>query len=417
MNTRRVLVISHVIPRFPGPGAETRAFCLTRHLSDKYDITWLLPDYGPNHAEAIRQLKAVCHVETYPATQEKTRLGWLVYRLNQSLTSLPVYKSLSRKPQLVWTIKNLLPTLITRLRSIDWEAFDLFHVVHPHTAYALKHIAIPIPKTLDWVDERTTLLRRKLIHQSWGKKLSSQLEIGRVEQYQRWVAQRFDTTFIASPLDAERMARCTPGKTPVVIPNGVDSDYFNNPVPGRPESNILVFTGHMSYEPNVEAVLFFCREILPVVLSQVADARLFVVGTQPHPAIQELERTYAGKVIVTGEVPDVRPYLMQAAISIAPLRNGGGTRLKILEAMAMHRPVVTTPVGCEGLQVQAGHDLLIRDTPNDFAQAVIHLLQDVETWQHIAARGQALVQWQYSWQTIAASMAKVWEQTIERDTN
>ena len=411
---RRVLIASHVTPRFPGPGAETRAYCLARELAKHFRITFLLPDHGEFNRSELEALKVIGQVETYTVEKKWWPMEWRIRRALKILDSARPFWVFDRSPSFVRSIEGLFPALRKKFNCIDLTNVELIHLVHPHLAPALDEIEKNVPTTLDWVDERTIAIRRNLqtsvpLH----KRLGGLLEIDRVQRFQAKIAPRFDATFVASEVDADRLQSCVGGHRPVVVPNGVDFDYFRNPVVGRPEGNGLIFTGHMAYEPNVEAVVYFCRQILPAIVAEVPDTRIYIVGIQPHPAVLALEQQFPENVTVTGEVSDVRPYLAQCVVSVVPLRSGGGTRLKILEAMAMHRAVVSTAIGCEGLLIENDRHLLVRDDPKCFAQAVIELLDDAIKWNRLAVNGRELVEQRYDWKDIADTVASTWHTLIE----
>jgi glycosyltransferase involved in cell wall biosynthesis len=166
----------------------------------------------------------------------------------------------------------------------------------------------------------------------------------------------------------------------------------------------------MGYSPNIDAMLYFCDEILPLIQAQVPNVKLVIAGQHPAPAILKLAER-AG-VSVTGAVPEVTPYYQQARLSIVPLRAGGGTRLKILESMALGRPVVSTSLGCEGLQVVDQEHLLIADTPVEFAQRVIQLLQDRELRARLAGQARRLVESRYDWSVISANLLRVYHDLV-----
>ena len=189
----------------------------------------------------------------------------------------------------------------------------------------------------------------------------------------------------------------------VVIPNGVDTTYF---VSGEQDdnqpSNTVLFTGTMNYSPNTEAMLYFVDEIWPLIQERMPAALLQIVGHSPPPEIVKLARL--PNVAVLGSVPDVRPYLAAAQVVVAPLRIGGGTRLKILEAMAMARAVVSTSLACEGLDVQHGRHLLVADTPLTFAESVCELLSNASRRAAMGKEGRQLVQESYDWQSLGLRM-------------
>jgi glycosyltransferase involved in cell wall biosynthesis len=191
------------------------------------------------------------------------------------------------------------------------------------------------------------------------------------------------------------------------VPTGVDTDYFA-PAASDPASRNLVFTGSMDWLPNEDAMLFFCREVLPLIRAEESGVTLTIVGRTPTPAVKRLAEDPA--VTVTGRVDDVRPYMKDAAVYIVPLRIGGGTRLKIFEAMSMAKAVVSTTVGAEGLPVTSGANAVLADQPQAFAREVVRLLRDVGCRHQIEAAARALVLEHYDWSAVAGSL----EQALTR---
>ncbi len=181
-----------------------------------------------------------------------------------------------------------------------------------------------------------------------------------------------------------------------VLPNGVDLDYFQPlPDPGRP---VLIFWGHLRYPPNADGIIWFCQEIFPIVREILPDAELLVVGKEPTPDVASLTRVPGVKVV--GYVPDLRPYLSQASVAVVPLRFGTGIRNKILEAFAVSRAVVSTSVGCEGLDVKPGVHLEVADEPRAFAAAVVDLLRSPARRAYLATNGRRIVEQAYNWNAV-----------------
>ena len=162
----------------------------------------------------------------------------------------------------------------------------------------------------------------------------------------------------------------------------------------------------MDYRPNVDAVLWFAHEILPRVRLAHADATFVVVGKAPVPAVKRLAQNPA--IVVTSSVPDVRPLIAAATVFLAPLRMGGGTRFKLLEAMALRRPIVSTTIGAEGFPVTNGRELLLADSPNEQASAVCSLLDDAQTRVRLGAAGRAFLEANYQWNSIVPRLQKVY---------
>ena len=225
-----------------------------------------------------------------------------------------------------------------------------------------------------------------------------------MHQWEPRYAERFDRCTTVSEIDRQLLLKANPRLRVDVIPNGVDIQKYQ-PLPAENASPTLLFIGNMGYPPCVDAVLYFCREIFPLIRRKIGAAELWIVGRDPRPEVLQLN---GDGVHVTGRVDDVIPYYRQSAVCVVPLRAGGGTRLKILEAMALGRPVVSTTIGCEGLDVVDGEHLLIADTPEQFAEKTVRLLTDRQLYQHIAANGRQLVEDRYDWDKIAGRLMDVY---------
>jgi glycosyltransferase involved in cell wall biosynthesis len=183
------------------------------------------------------------------------------------------------------------------------------------------------------------------------------------------------------------------------------------PLPHEDTSPSLLFIGNMGYPPCVDAVLYFCREIFPRIRRATGAAELWIVGRDPQPEVLQLN---GNGVHVTGQVDDVIPYYRQSAVCVVPLRAGGGTRLKILEAMALGRPVVSTAIGCEGLEVIDGEHLLIADDPDQFAEKTVRLLTNRKLYDHISTNGRKLAETRYDWDNIAGRLMQVYAEMSEQ---
>jgi glycosyltransferase involved in cell wall biosynthesis len=213
----------------------------------------------------------------------------------------------------------------------------------------------------------------------------------RREERAAW--QRFDGVTLTSERDEMLLREHDPQTRTAVIPNGVDTEFFQ-PTATPVESGSILFFGAINYYPNTEGLLFFLDEVFPRVKRQHPGARLWIVGQLPPPSISSRA---AEDVIITGLVEDIRPYIARASVVIAPLRIGGGTRLKIVEAMAMGKAVVSTNLGAEGLEVNDGDDVLLADTAEDFANQVSRALGDTALTRKLGEAARHKAESQYSW--------------------
>lgn len=234
----------------------------------------------------------------------------------------------------------------------------------------------------------------------------------RLRRYEARVCRAADRVVAVSETDRDALRALAPDLEAAVVPNGVDVAYHTGYRPGpadAPEvgAAALVFVGKMDFRPNVDAMLWFADAILPLVRREAPEARLYIVGLKPHPRLRPL----AGRpgIVITGAVPDPRAYLAPAAVVVVPLRMGGGTRLKVLEAMAMGQGIVSTAVGAEGLGATPGRELLVADEPHDFAQAVVALLRHPARRAALGRAAREFVAARFDWATIVPRLEAVYD--------
>lgn len=271
----------------------------------------------------------------------------------------------------------------------------------------------PIPKVLFTHNVEATIWRR---HYEVAKnplwKAISRWEWRKMDAAEQRYLRLADRVLTVSETDRDTFATFLDPKKITVIPTGVDVDYFQ-PLPMEEIPDSLVFTGSMDWLPNEDAICYFVEAILPLIKQQHPSVALEVVGRNPSRKLQALLKTEKS-VRLTGWVQDIRPFLARGAVCIVPLRIGGGTRLKIFEAMAMGKAVVSTAVGAEGLPVQTGQNILLADTPNDFAASVISLLRDSNQRRRLGATARELVHENYSWPRVAESFSRALEAVLGR---
>ena len=243
----------------------------------------------------------------------------------------------------------------------------------------------------------------------WVGAIYSLIQWKKLSRYEALVCRLADQVVAVSEADKAALQRLVPGLEVTVVPNGVDVGYYTSadiqPLPLAPRS--LIFTGKMDFRPNVDAVLWFCQEVLPLVRRRMPDVRFYIVGQSPHRRVLRLADDPA--VTVTGYVDDVRPYIAGACVYVIPLRIGGGTRLKVLEAMALGKPIVSTSLGCEGFEgLVPGRELCLAETPEEFAQRVIELLSDASRRENLGQAARRFVEEQYDWRLIVPKLERAY---------
>ncbi|MFZ0544615.1 MAG: glycosyltransferase family 4 protein [Candidatus Promineifilaceae bacterium] len=405
----RVLVLASYVPSLY-KGAEIRLFQLLRHLGRSHEITlWAINRRGVPKEE-IAALLPDCELilEGWPPLNRGGIMGRIgrnkAYRWLQEQQSL-----FTPTPTAIDRIYH--PALKRQLHKLLTERqFDLIHVNQIMVwQYLPQPLTTPVILCKDnvWADlaERETqaaggILARRLKH----------LDAQRMRRYETAAITTSNHCVVVSEQDADLVHEMAPDIPLSVIPNGVDTDYFC-PTPETAEHSTLVFTGAMGWQPNADAMLYFCNEVLPCIQKDFPDVQLAIVGLHPPEAIKNLSQQ--PQIHVTGFVPDVRPYIANASVYIVPLRAGSGTRLKVLEALAMGKAVVSTRIGAEGLEVDNGRHLLLADDPEEFATAVSDLLQNPARRRSLGQAGRALVEASYDWKAIAADLDTVYHQVTQ----
>jgi glycosyltransferase involved in cell wall biosynthesis len=253
----------------------------------------------------------------------------------------------------------------------------------------------------------TVIWRRHVEHAAGPlRRAYFKLQADRMYRYERRVSRASGHIVAVSRTDADEMRRLFDVTRVTEIPTGVNIEYFLPPTPPPATTADLVFVGSMDWLPNVDGVLYFVREILPLIRQVRPETTLAIVGRTPPPKIAQLAAADP-RIQVTGTVPDIRPYLWSSAVAIVPLRIGGGTRLKIYEAMAAQIPVVSTTIGAEGLSVNPPQDIRLADTPDHFASHCVELLTTPEIRAGLSHAAWEMVNANYSWEQVARCFEKI----------
>ena len=377
-------------------GGKLRTWHLMRHLAARHDITYLgfsTPDQRREHIDGMHEVARTVHVvpRSHPA---KGSLNFYAGAAVHLVDPLPyaVGKYRSR------AFRRRLDELLRR------EAFDLIVCDFLVPAVNLPR-RLPCPSVLFTHNVEAEIWRR---HAETKTTRLSRLLYGvqhrRMLRFEARTLARFDGVLAVSDADRDTFARLYPGAVtqPVhVIPTGVDTEFFQ-PTSSSPGARSIVFTGSMDWLPNEDAMLFFCADVLPLIRRVEPAVTLSIVGRTPTPAVARLAQQHG--VVVTGRVDDVRPHMAKAAVYIVPLRIGGGTRLKIFEAMSMGKAVVSTTIGAEGLPVTDGQHLVLADSAQAFADAVVRLLRNVEERRALEAAARTLVVERYDWAAVAGEL-------------
>jgi sugar transferase (PEP-CTERM/EpsH1 system associated) len=382
-------------------GGKIRSYQMLKQLKRDHFITYLTLCDPQDPPESFAQAEEYCHrLVTIPHRAANKFSAGFYYELGLNLGSpLPYAIQRYRSAPMQQAIER-------ELRQSDYDIV----VCDFLTPSVNLPESMPVPMVLFqhnveaiiWArhfQNETNRLKKAFFFNQWRK----------MHNYERKACQRFDSVIAVSDVDRDTMQKEFDIERVYDIPTGVDTSYFE-PIHNRPNPYELVFTGSMDWMPNEDAIVYFSEEILPHIAARVPEVTLNVVGRNPTPRLAALAGADR-RINITGRVEDVRPYMDTAAAYIVPIRVGGGTRLKIYEAMAMAKPVISTTIGAEGLAVRNGEDLLIADAPQAFAQAVVAVLQEKTFAEKLGQTAREVVCEQFGWNRVAAAFGQICERT------
>ncbi len=391
----RILFLSRWFPYPPDNGSKIRIFNILKQLSRRHDVDLVTFYEGTDRANegSIGALSEVCSdVRAVP------------YRPYRPTSAKAVVGLLSKQPRhLVDTHSPALKATIEE--ELTRKQYDL--VIASQLAMAPYAVAIHgVPTILEELE--LSVFADAAATGSMAKRARCQLTWLKLVTYLRTLLPRFAACTVVSESEKRKVERAVPGYADVrVIPNAVDLSRYDGDF-GAPRPNTLVFCGALTYSANLDALRFFLRDVYPRILSEVPNVVLRVTGRTQGVDLSSLPN-HPG-VQYTGYVQDVRPVVAQSWVSVVPIRIGGGTRLKILESMALGTPVVSTSKGAEGLDVADGQNILIADQPEEFAARVVSIVRSVELRRKLAANGRLLVELRYDWEAVGRELIELVEQ-------
>ncbi len=399
----RVLFLTPQYPYPPEQGTALRNYGLVRGIAERHAVTLLT--FASDPLPGDDPLAGLCHrIVSVPVPERSSQ-----DRLRTLLTtSDPDMAHRLRSP----AFREALHALLRE------EQYDIVQVegieMAPYALQIAEWFGEERPRIVFDDHNVEYLLQRRAVTTDLGRParwpwaLYSIAQWRRLLALERRVCRLADAVIVVSEEDGIALRRPMPSLNPVVIPNGLDTDEYRQPrAPATPLVHpAVLFTGKMDYRPNVDAVLWFHARAWPAILAAEPEAHLYVVGKSPHQRLQALQGDPS--VTVTGYVPDVMPYFAAADVYIAPFRMGGGTRLKVLQALAAGLPLVTTSMGAEGIALCDGIHARVADSAAETAQAVVDLWQDREAASRLATAGREFVANRHDWRAIVPQLEAVY---------
>lgn len=395
-----ILFLSTENPYPPDHGHHLRTYSVLKHLAEQHKIFFL------GFWQSAEELKHQAHLEALCARVDLLPIPGRAQRVNYGLG---LFANLfSAQP---FTVQRYFRReAVQRIRQIMQEnRIDLVHFDLLHLAPYLECIGDTPSVLVNHNVESLRLERLAQVQKNVAARTYLNLQQRKMRRLEQVVCRRFTQLITVSETDAEILRdTCKLDKNIEEIPNGVDAEFFDVS-DDQPEPDSLVWTGGMGSPYNRDAVDYFLEEIFPKIYVQRPQIKVTIVGDSPSPTLQQYQRRYPQNIFIAGYVDDVRPYMQRASIFIAPMRCGSGTKIKVINAMAMGKAIVSSSVGAEGIKVESGKDLIISDAPQEFAEHVLQLLKNPARLRQMGANARRIVERLYDWRVIYKKMDALYE--------
>ncbi|MBX2846820.1 MAG: TIGR03087 family PEP-CTERM/XrtA system glycosyltransferase [Acidiferrobacterales bacterium] len=377
--------ITIVAQRFPYPldkGDKLTIYHLIKFLSKRHQVTLVCFKERSHNPAWDAELQPYCErIETLPENAMRAYANCALGFFD----SLPLQVHYSHDPAMTALVDRVVKETEPDLLYAHYIRMGRY--VLPYTAIP-RVLAMQLSMTLNY--ERLANNAK-----TWFHRLLFSTEHKKLMKFEAEFARQFDQVMLISQRDLAAVNASPPLENVFFNPHGVDFDYFAPDTTVPKEQNSLVFTGNMNYRPNVDGAVYFCTEVLPLIKKRIPTVRVYLVGADPTAEVQALADDPA--VSVTGRVPDLRQYMRQSEIAIAPMRITAGLLNKVLEALSMELPMVVTPQANEGIDAENGKHLVIADTAQGFADETIKLLEDPARREQLGTAGRKFIQQKWSW--------------------
>ncbi|SNB46132.1 glycosyltransferase family 4 protein [Geobacter sp. DSM 9736] len=400
----KILAVCREIPYPLNAGYKIRTFNLLKRLARSNSVSLLCYGQETECREARSVLESFLERVQLVSFQSRPKLQQIPFILGNLLAGQPpMCVKYVKSKQMQQALQNALAA-----KEFDLVHFDDPYIVSNHDFS--RSTGAKITVTFHDVDSRK-YQRFFAIEKNPYKKAMLLFDLFMLRRWERYLVSRSDLNIVMSDVDRLTLTEATNGTNIAVVPNGVDTELISFREKNKPQETVSYF-GTMDYMPNHDAALYFYREIFPLIRERKPGVRFRIIGRNPSRELMDLARDPG--VEVTGNVPDVIPYYHDTSVAAVPLRAGGGTRLKILEAMAVGCPVVSTSIGAEGIDVRHGSNILIADEPEEFAQWTIELLTDEKLRRKLAANARRFVEDRYSWQGIGDRLNEIYRSLVDQ---
>ena len=394
-----ILLLTQIAPYPPNSGPRVKTWNVLRYLSQRGHRITLVSFVRPEEEMYIPVLKEICDA-VYTVPIHRSRAADVGYMLRSFISGQPFLVERDNLLRMQKLVKEL----------VSDTDFDVIHADQlTMLQFALRGVTASRGKKpkviLDAHNAVWTILERLQENARWFLKPVLCVEAGRVKRYEGKLLTVVDHLLVVTDVDRDGFESAFRGLklsanehvAPIsVVPIAVDTKQLQ-PIRRRPGSKNIVTLGTLHYPPNADGIRWFFKEVFPLIRQGVPDAKLTIIGKNPPADFLDMAAHHPDAFEVTGYAPDLVPYLNESALVVVPVRAGGGMRVRILEAFAYAMPVVTTTMGLEGIQAEPGKDVLVADSPADFANSVIRLLNDNALQLELSANGRCLAEAKYDW--------------------
>jgi polysaccharide biosynthesis protein PslH len=405
----KILVITTKSPYPLNEGRALRTFNLIREMAHHHELHLISFVQDAQDVSGLEHMRSICKV----VTAVPLYLGWRKGKLALDVVSELV------GPEPLAIIKYRHRTMEAAIRSaMRAHAYDVVHLDMLHLASYLPLIGRTPTLLMEHNVEAQIVQRRAQTEASWLKRWYLHRQAAKLRVFEANVCRAASKVVAVSANDVAQLEKLSGRIDIVCVPNGVDTSYFTPSFETQASGKrrTLVYVGGFTWHPNQDAIEYFCQEIFPAIRREAPDVVLRVIGKYRKSASSAALQAQEG-VELCGLVDDIRPYVRDAQAYIVPLRIGGGTRLKILDALAMGKAIVSTSIGCEGLEVTPGRDILIADEPAAFARAVLSLLNEPARAAVLGQHGRRLVEERYDWSAIANTLNAAYTAAVKAATH
>ena len=404
---KRILWLSHFVPYPPKGGCFQRSYNLIKEISSKNDLSLIAlkhkdsthPDFDIKIAKS--ELEKLCkEVNIIDISASTSGAAFYAAAFKSLFKITPLSVNMFKSKKMHEAIERI--TRKTKFQAVHFDTISMAEYLEDFGN---------VPKVMNHHGVESFMIKRRVENEpNILYKLYLMVEGYKLEKYEKRYCARFDKNLAVSGLDKKLLKDITGVGNIEVIENGVDIDYFS-PSENVEKNKVIIFAGRLDQYSNRESILYFCSKIWPLIKKKHPDVRFTIIGNNPPAKLAEIAENDRN-IELLGYVDDVRPFFANAMISVCPIKDGGGTRIKILDALAMGMPIVSTSIGCEGIDVTPGEDVLIADTPEDFADKVDRIITDIGIRRSMSKNARKTAEDNYSWKAISEKLDRLYSKCV-----